>query len=272
MAVGRMEVRSRVTRAREDLEYAVVHLGDHNLSGGVRVWQGTGPHSVLKTELSAAFGRADISEGLRTLERHFPAATYTLRTLFRDEQKKILDQVLTATLEGVARNYEQIYLQFAPLMRYLASLGQPVPKALHQAAEYTLTARLRRELERGAEMDLEMAAALHKEARDAGVSLERSELGRAAQSALETLLQELTRDPSHVRTVERAAAIAAFVKSTGLVYDPAIAQNRFYRLRETAYESRQAERGGERQFEFDAWARAFATLGEELGVEIDVDA
>ncbi len=272
MAMGRMRVRSRITLAEEDLEYAVVHLGDHNLSGGVRVWQGSGPHAVLQTELRAAFGRADIAEVLRALERHFPATTYTLRTLFRDEQKKILDQVLAATLSGVERNYEQIYIQFAPLMRYLASLGQPVPKALHQAAEYTLTARLRRELERGAEIDLEVATALRKEAKDAGVSLEPNELGRVAQRTLHTWLEELTQHPDDVARVERIAAFAAFVKASGLVYDPAATQNRFYKLRETVYRARRNESMKADTPALEAWLSAFVALGEELGVQVeDVD-
>lgn len=270
--MGRMRVRSRITLAEEDLEYAVVHLGDHNLSGGVRVWQGSGPHAVLQTELRAAFGRADIAEVLRALERHFPATTYTLRTLFRDEQKKILDQVLAATLSGVERNYEQIYIQFAPLMRYLASLGQPVPKALHQAAEYTLTARLRRELERGAEIDLEVATALRKEAKDAGVSLEPNELGRVAQRTLHTWLEELTQHPDDVARVERIAAFAAFVKASGLVYDPAATQNRFYKLRETVYRARRNESMKADTPALEAWLSAFVALGEELGVQVeDVD-
>jgi alpha-amylase/alpha-mannosidase (GH57 family) len=269
MTIGRMKVRSRITREEEDLEYAVVHLGDHNLSGGVRVWQGPGPHAALQTELRAAFGRADIAEVLRALERHFPTATYTLRSLFRDEQKKILDQVLAATLSGVERNYEQIYAQFAPLMRYVASLGQPVPKALHQAAEYTLTARLRRELERGSEMDLEIATALRKEAKDAGVSLELNELGRAAQRTLDTLLEELTRNPDDVVRIERTAAIGAFVKTSGLIYDPSVAQNRFYKLRETVYRARHDEQMKARTPTLDAWLGAFAALGEELGVQVD---
>lgn len=269
MAVGRIVVRSRVTREREDLEYAVVHLGDHNLSGGVRTWQGAGPHAALTTELRAAFGRADIAEVLRALERHFPAATYTLRTLFRDEQKKILDQVLASTLEGVERSYEQIYAQFAPLMRYLASLGQPVPKALHQAAEYTLTARMRRELERRADIDLESARALLKEARDAGVSLQLDELGLAAQATLEDLLADLERDPDDRDLLERTGAIATFAGQAGLRYDPSVAQNRFYAMRETVYRARRGALAAGQPPESDGWLRAFAELGERLGVLVE---
>ena len=264
LAIGRIRVRSRVTWASQDLAYAVVHLGDQNLVGGARPWDGTGgAHATMRAELVAAFGRADIAEVLRALERHFPGATYSLRTLFKDEQKKILDEVLGSTLEGVEQDYGQIYGQFAPLMRYLASLGQPVPRALHQAAEYTLTARLRREIDRARDMDLEVAEEIVREARDAGVTLELEELGRSAQRALEELLDGLRRDPDDLELLESTAGLAAFTTRALLRMDPARAQNRFYALRETVW----AERHGSTRD--DGWTRTFRALGAELGVKVD---
>jgi alpha-amylase/alpha-mannosidase (GH57 family) len=279
LAFGRMRVRSRVTWASEELSFAVLHLGDHNLSGGVRTWDGAASshgasshgassHAAMTKEINEAFGRADIAEVLRAIERHFPGGTYSLRTLFRDEQKKILDEVLGATLEGVERDYEQIYSQFAPLMRYLASLGQPVPKALHQAAEYTLTARLRRELERGRDVDLEAGRALVREARDAGVTLEGPELGRATEAALEEMLAELTRNPDDLPLLELTRAVASFAGFAGLRFDPVVSQNRFYEMRESVYGARRVAPMSHRPGH-DKWIRAFRELGAQLGVRVD---
>ena len=268
LALGRIEVRSRVTQASEDLEYAVVHLGDHNLTGGVRPWEGEPAHAALGQALRGAFARADIAEVLRGLERHFSGATYTLRTLFRDEQKRILDEVLESTLEGVDREYEQVYAQFAPLMRYLASLSQPVPKALHQAAEYTLSARLRRELERHVEMDVQAARAVVREAREAGVAIQRDELAHEVQATLEALLRDLLRSPDDRARLDRIREIAAFAADAELPYDPAVAQNRFYALRETVYAARRAALGPEQRPESDPWLRAFAEVGAQLGVKV----
>ena len=37
LLVGRVEVTSLITHAREDLTYAVLHLGNHNIVAGVRL-------------------------------------------------------------------------------------------------------------------------------------------------------------------------------------------------------------------------------------------
>jgi alpha-amylase/alpha-mannosidase (GH57 family) len=267
LAIGRIRVRSRVTWASEELAYAVVHLGDHNLSGGVRAWEGPVPHGAMKGELAAAFGRADIAEVLRAIERHFPGATFSLRALFKDEQKRILDDVLRSMLEGVERDYERIYAQFAPLMRYLASLAQPVPKALHQAAEYTLTARLRRELERGRDLDLDAAQAWVREARDAGVTLPLDELGVAVQRTIENLLETIQAHPDDREALALAARVAAFARAAGLRYDMGTSQRRFDAMRKSSWASRRAS--GAVSEEAEAWLRDFRRLGESLGVRVD---
>lgn len=267
LALGKIRVRSRNTWASEELAYAVVHLGDHNLSGGVRAWDEPGAYASMKSELSAVFGRADLAEALRALERHFPGGTFSLKTLIRDEQKRILDRVLASMLEGVEREYEQIYAQYAPLMRYLASLGQPIPKALHQAAEYTLTARLRRELERGRHVDVDLAQALVKEAREAGVGLALDELGFAAQRTIESLLEALSANVEEHTALAIAAGVAELAMSAGLRFDPAVAQNRFYAMREAVWRKRRSEGASSAQSE--AWIRDFRRLGTSLNVRLD---
>ena len=263
LGLGRLRVRSIVTGATEDLGYAALHLGDHNLSGGVRPWSGAEAHGGMGGELRRAFLRADLTEALRAIERHFPGQTYSLGTLFRDEQKRILDEVLASTLDSVEQSYRAIYAQFAPLMRYVAGLGQPVPRALHQAAEYTLTARLRAELERGRALDLALAESLVREARDAGVVLELEDLGAAARTTLEALLGGLGRAPDDLGALRLAGGLAALAGRAGLRFDAAVAQNRFYAMRETVWlERRSAPEHG-------AWAQEFRMLGLRLGVRVD---
>ncbi len=268
MATGRLRVRSQVTWRTEDLSYAVMHLGDHNLSGGVQTWAGLPSHAQMRADLTGAFARSDLTEVLRAVERHFAGSTFTLRTLFRDEQRKILDEVLGSTLAEVEQDYGQIYAKFAPLMRYLASLGQSVPRSLHQAAEYTLTARSRRELDRGRDVDLLLAQSLAREAREAGVTLGLEELGLAAQRSLEQLLGGLQRDPDDHVAIEVAVGLVAFSRSAALPVDLSVSQNLCYALRETVYAQRTALEALPGSASAH-WLNAFRGLGAALRVRID---
>ena len=267
LGVGRMHVTSRVTQRHEDLAFAVVHLGDHNLGGGVRVYEGPVTHNAMKSEIAEEFTRFDLTAVLRSLDRHFPESTYSLRSLFRDEQRRILDDVLGSTLETVERNFEQVYSAHAPLMRYLASLGQTVPKALHHAAEYTLTARVRRELSRGLAVDLVSIAVLAREARESGVTLQAVELGVAAAHAIDLHLRAVPDAPRDADILSRAAHLIALAGASQWPFDPVVPQNRYYALREALWPERAMERDAGDALA-KSWCDSFVELGVRLGMRV----
>lgn len=272
LALGVAVVTARATRERRAFEYAVLHLGDHHLGVGVRPTGDGEARREMRADLLAAFGAADLTQMLRALEHHFARArmgangveqeephsradargraSYSLRSLFKDEQKRILDKVLGTTLEGVERAYAAIHEQHAPLMRYLAGLGQPVPRAFHQAAEYTLVSAIRRELARGEELDLVSLEALVNEARDTGVlrrdaalapsgvgtpedgSLDGGSLADAARAALRDRVLAAASPSARLEDVQLASGLARFVAAVGITVDHDLAQDHAVRLRD----------------------------------------
>jgi hypothetical protein len=230
LGLGQLTVRHERTEAGVHVDYAVVHLGDHNLGGGVRVFTDDASHRTMREELSAVFGRLDLPEVLRALERHFPGGVYSLRGIFHDEQTRIVDGILEETLEGVAREYEDIYEQQVPLMRYLASIGQTLPREFVTAAEMSLGRTLEREMRKGPAIDLVAIDALLTETKDAGVVLSMPQLGRALEGTLMEILDRLG-DPD-----EELEALAVRVATIGVAgtfpFDAHRAQNAVVRLRD----------------------------------------
>jgi alpha-amylase/alpha-mannosidase (GH57 family) len=288
LALGVAAVTSRATHERERFEYAVIHLGDHHLGVGVRPADGARANETMRSELALAFVQADLTQMLRALEHHFARgiasrtsdlpglpptppgrASYSLRSLFRDEQKRILDVVLASTLESVERAYAAIYEQHAPLMRYLAGLGQPVPRAFLQAAQYTLLASIRRELARGDGLDLVSLHALVQEARETGVvrrgtatqppgasPLDDGDLAEVARQALRDLVEATARPDARVERVRLAAGLAAFVVEAGITLDHDPVQDRATALRDHFLREGMPE----------GWQQPFAALLEALRV------
>ncbi|MCZ7682160.1 MAG: DUF3536 domain-containing protein [Sandaracinaceae bacterium] len=165
LSLGLLRVRSRVTMEQEDYDFAVLHLGDHNLLGGIRPFTNAARHVASHSALSQAFSRADLTEVVRHIERLYDGETFSLRTLFHDEQASLLERLLADRTAAVEEMYESIYQQAAPLMRFLQSLEQPAPPVFRAAAEYTLMARLKRELGSGRDLDLRRVSDLVEEAR-----------------------------------------------------------------------------------------------------------
>lgn len=247
LAIGQMQVEHDRTEARMHVDYAVVHLGDHNLGGGVRPFAGDQAHATMRDELMGVFSRYDLTEVLRGLEKHFPGGTESIRALFHDEQKRVLASVLATTLDDALSGYGRIYEQQAPLMRYLASLGQTPPKAFTLAAEITLSRALAKELGRGVDIDLVAIDALAKEAHGAGVMLSGPELGDALESSLLAIIGRL-RTSGDEPLEDLAARVAVLAMSGSVPFSPMRCQDALVRVRD--------ERGAQS----DAFRRLALTL------------
>lgn len=228
LLVGRLRVRSRITTERKDYDFAVLHLGDHNLLGGLR--EAAEPPDCRA--LHRAFSRADLTETIHELERLYDGRTYSLRTLFHDEQAAILERLLEGRTRATEKLYASIYEQTGPLMRFLQSLEQPAPPAFRAAAELTLMAALRRELGAGRELDLRRVEDLVAEAEAASISLDPLILGMALQRTLESLLRELENDPNDLSLLAQVARVAGFAKECPWQLELGPAQNVAWKLAE----------------------------------------
>jgi alpha-amylase/alpha-mannosidase (GH57 family) len=249
LALGQLVVEHERTEARLHVDYAVVHLGDHNLGGGVRAFPGGHAHAAMRASLTDVFSRYDLTEVLRSLEKHFPGGTESIRALFHDEQKRVLASVLQATLDDALSGYARIYEQQAPLMRYLASLGQTPPEAFTLAAEITLGHALAKELRRGVDIDLVAVDALSKEAHGAGVTLSSPELGEALESSLLEIIAAMRVGGDDVLD-DLGARVASLAMSGTIPFSPIRCQDALVRARD----------------ERDAHSEAFRSLARALRV------
>ena len=90
LILGRSKVTFEITRAWDVLSYVALHLGDHNVNSGVRFFRGDEAFQQLVAEFSEAFNRADFPQVIRLMDKHFGESYYSLKNLFRDEQRKVL--------------------------------------------------------------------------------------------------------------------------------------------------------------------------------------
>ncbi|MEX2503961.1 MAG: DUF3536 domain-containing protein [Egicoccus sp.] len=184
---GRITVCSVVTQATNAYEYGVIHFGDHNFLCGVRDAGSDTAYSMMAEELGAAFDEANFPDTIRTLDEHFGRDAYSLRDLFRDEQRRLLDVVLDTTLLDVENTYRSIYRGRGPLLRFLAGLDAKVPPALRSAAEVVTNAELRDALARNP--DPERVASLIEEAERFQVVLDTDGLAHALAGTLGRIAQ-----------------------------------------------------------------------------------
>jgi hypothetical protein len=264
LAVGRARITSRITRESNVVSFGVLHLGDHNLSGGIRTARGQEAYEGVMKEITESFQRGDFPELVRHLDHNFDSGAYTLKLLFREEQRKILRLILQSTLEEVEEAYRKVYEDHAPLMRFMTAMGVPLPKLFEIAAEFTLNTELRRAFRAG-ELDSGRVRAVLEEAKTAGIPLDHVSLEFELRRALERMAEQFRddpEDPALLKKLDSAATLAESLPFEVTVWKP---QNIYFQLRDSAYPARKekAEQGAE---DAQEWVRVFDSLGSKLKV------
>lgn len=267
LLLGRAKATSQVTWESARLSFSALHLGDHNINGGVREFRGEEAYQTMVHEVVEDFARAEFPETIRLLDKHFGASTYSLRSLFRDEQRRVLHRILESTLSEAEAAYRQIFEHRAPLMRFLTESGIPLPKALHTAAEFVLNTNLRRALAEE-EMDLDRIGAFLDGAIRRDIALDTTGLGYALQKNMERMAEQLSANPTDRPGLLKLDAAAALVPLLPFEVDLWRVQNIYYRMLQTVYPEVliQAEQGDESA---QAWTGQFRGLGEKLKVLVE---
>jgi hypothetical protein len=225
--VGRARLASRVTQEAARLAFAALHLGDHVLAAAVRPYRDEASYGELVRLATETFGRADFTRLLRLMDSAFGGSSYSLGSLFRDEQRKVLEMVLQATLGEVERTYERLYDSHAPMLRYLGGLGTPAPRALALPAQFIVNARLRRALEEEPPDVATMRRQLG-EAKDQGLAFDRAALSLTAERAVERLAQALRERPRDTDLLEAACGAMEILRALPFDVDSAVLQNAVY--------------------------------------------
>ncbi len=233
LANGRARLRSTITDEFSALDFSVLHLGDHNVTAGIRSAEASSDEDQKK--LVEAFEQADTAEVIRLLDQVYGKNTFSLRQLFRDEQRKITNLILNESLSSAAAVYRTVFEGQAPLIRFLNGLDIPVPQALKAAAEIALNNQLEQYLERP-DLDIDGIQSLLREAAASKISLDSTTLEYKVRKRLERDAAEFAANPSDPALAERVSKLLDLIPSLPFPVVLWEAQNVCYRPLVTAFE------------------------------------
>jgi alpha-amylase/alpha-mannosidase (GH57 family) len=266
VAVGRVRVRAEIIRDEADIAFAVLHLGDLNLMGGVNLFQGDEVLESMRREIEEAFGRGDIPRVIEVMDRHFGSHSYSLRHLFRDERRKVIGQILEAPLMEIQSSFHQIYEDNYPMMLALKDMGIPLPGFFSAPLEFILNKDLERLL-RGPEIDMVKLKAIAREFGNWELEPDRSSLGYAATRKINVLMSEASREPSPAEPLKTVDSLLAALGGLGLGIDLWKSQNIFFfSLRGKLSGMKEAADKGDQQAR--EWLEAAGSLAGRLGIKI----
>ena len=264
LALGRAEIVSAITGLEQSFSFAVLHFGDQNITAAVKAYE---PSNAQEFETFAAQAaehvqRADFPEVIRLLDRYYGHVDYSLTSLFRDDQRRIVQLILNSTLWDIESSLTTIYEDHASLLRFLSQAGLPKPPALTLAAGFAVNAGLRRALE-AEPVDQALLRSFLQLAKADKIPLETTNLSYIADQRMKRAMVELQMSAGSLEMLDRALSLARTLVELPFDLNLWQAQNIWYEVLRTSSYALTAQIAEDRP----QWNKDFNELGKCLSID-----
>ncbi|MGE5278317.1 MAG: DUF3536 domain-containing protein, partial [Acidobacteriota bacterium] len=266
LALGRARLASEVTGESAALAFGSTHLGNQSVHGGVRSLSAGPEYERLVGDVLHAFSRGDVAEVVRRLDAGFGQDVVSLKTLFRDEQRRILRSILESTREEAEEMLREIHERHLPLMRFLSDLGSPLPRVLRATAEFVTHRNLRQAFESEQLDPARIQSLLDDAARDK-IPLDTETLEYVFRQRLDGLARDFSEAPEDASRLERLRLAVDLARRLPFEVRLWRVQNAFWAALQTVSPTVRARaEHGDRAAR--AWMETFKALGRLLSVRM----
>jgi len=267
LALGRVHVESVITGNAQNFSFAVLHFGDQNITAAVKLYSNEDAErfELFAAEAADHVQRADFPEAIRLIDRFYGHVDYSLTSLFKDEQRRIVRLILNSTLWNIENSLTTIYEDHASLLHYLSQAGLPKPPALSLAAGFAINAGLRRALEADP-VDQAQVRSYLQLAKSDKVPLETATLSYIADQRMKRVMVELQMSAGSLEMLERALSLAHTLVELPFELNLWQAQNIWYEILRTSSYALTSQISEDRP----RWDKDFNELGKCLSIETEV--
>lgn len=266
VVIGRAKIRSRITWEEDVISFAVLHLGDHNFTIGVRSLMNDADFAKMQKDIKGMVKRGDIRGTIHCIEKYFETSHYTLWHLFKDQQSKIICQILDSTLTEMEGSLKQIYEHHYPVFQAIREVHIPLPKILSSTISVMLSNDILSEL--GKEQpDFEHLESLVRDVREWPVEIDKETLKFVVRRKTDDLMDRFWAAPRAIEHIKIVEMMLRALDPLSLDLDLWKAQNIYFAVRKQHYTTMKAE-AEDGRVESGKWVECFHALGEHLRVKI----
>jgi alpha-amylase/alpha-mannosidase (GH57 family) len=267
LTIGRCRLTSKITWESSQLEYAVIHLGDHNIKGGVKEWQEahSGPETVR--EMIRAFENGDFPQVFQIIDKDFGEASFSLDSLFKDEQRRILNEILKVANTELDKLTRQTFERTEPIMRCLLNFGRPISPSFRSIAETVLNSSLLQGFQEEVP-DADKVKDLLESAAFWHVELDKEGLEYALREKIEKLAQKAYDNAGDLLSLRNLAAAVLLTPTLPFTVNFYQTQNIYYELLKIGYPKLKAAAAkGDKSAA--TWIEEFRDLAANLSIKVD---
>jgi hypothetical protein len=213
--------------------------------------------AILAKEIEDAVDASNLPEVMRLMDDYFGESRYSLTSLFADEQRRIVQNILVPTVTVLETTLTDLYANHASLVHFLNRNKLPQPAALRAAGQFAIQSQLRHALE-AAPIDVASAKRLLEQAREDAVTIDYASLGFLADERMHRAMEQLKANPGAAQSVRQALSLATALRVLPFSLDLWQAQNIWYGL----WPHISQQNAGLQE--------DFLALGTELGIRVEL--
>lgn len=258
---GMIRIRSDVTFSEKQFAFAVLYLGQHNIIGNISVNMKKDTFDEMKGIMKTAFEESRLGEMIGYMQSYFGPEKYTLWHLFKDQKRKVINQILKENLRQVENSFKKIYNRDYPLINMMKASGIPIPKAYKTTLEYVLNADLKNCLS-SERIDLEELKRLSIEFNKWEVKIDDTlAVSKYASERIFRTIKKIQKYQEDVDRVNRLNRFFEYIKIFELKPDLSRSQNIYFYLMKSIKQSINGQRKNQND--------EFTKLGDNLGVIVN---
>lgn len=266
LAMGRANVRSDIVLEEYTIDFAVLYRGDPYITAAARGRMSDDLFSAVQRDLKSAFDKGDANEVTRLMNIAFGGNNYSLWHLFKDEQRRILYELLQTTWLEIEASFRHVYEHNYAIMQAMRGMNMPLPKALAAPAEFILNEDLCK-LIRDEQTNLDRLQVLADEAARFSLQLDKATIQYEAGRKIDRLMTKLAETPAGIELLEHLEATIKILLTIVTELDLHKAQNVFFDIsKKTFPQMRQKAQAGDQPAQ--KWIENFSNLAQYLGVII----
>ncbi len=137
--VGHIELRSRITLQKSNLMFALMQYSGGDFHCAIKEYSDDFEYNKMKNDLIKTFMLNPLTEIIRALDENFGKDYFTLKDIFIEERRKILQRLLKDKMEKFAQIYQDMYDEGKGSIYHMQTLGLAIPDEFKIAAEYALS-------------------------------------------------------------------------------------------------------------------------------------
>lgn len=260
LSLGRTTVHSKITFSEKEFSFAVLYLGQLNIIGNISLEMEQETFDKMKGEIVEAFRSTDLGAVIGVMQSYFGSEKYTVQHLFKDEKRKILNEITTNSLAEVEREFRDIYYDNYQLMTLISQSDIPVPEAYQSAVQFVVNHDLREFFENGS-FNIRELRRLAEELKHWDVEITNEQSFKLAAS--ERIFREVKKIESGdatLKEVENLIEVLETLNAMPLALNVWKSQNVFFSML-------RGYKNGEWVFANKDWEQALLKLGDLLRIQ-----